>query len=61
MIHLPGSITCYNLSINMFITSSPEGVARYCVHPVCVSGQYFGILFLGYSQRYRSEMNTGYL
>ena len=42
------------------ITSPPEGVARYCFHPVCVcvclsvcvcicvSGQYFGILFLGY-------------
>ena len=38
------------------ITSPPEGVVRYCFHPVClcvcvsvcVSGQYFGILFLGY-------------
>ena len=41
-------------------TSPPEGVARYCFHPVClsvcvsvcvcvcVSGQYFGILYLGY-------------
>ena len=42
------------------VTSPPEGVARYCFHPVCLSvclsvcvsvcvfGQYFGILFLGY-------------
>ena len=42
------------------ITSPPEGVARYCFHPVClsvclsvcvcicVSGLYFGILFIGY-------------
>ena len=28
---------------------------------VCVSGQYFGILFLGYSKRYRSEIYAGYL
>ena len=46
--------------MNELITSPPEGVARYCFHPVClsvcvcvclcicVSGQYFGILFLGY-------------
>ena len=39
-----------------FITSPPEGVARYWFHHVCmcarlcvcVSGQYFGILFLEY-------------
>ena len=61
------------------ITSPPEGVARYCFHPVCVSvclsvclsvslcvcvcvsGQYFGILFLGYQKRYRSEIYAGYL
>ena len=30
------------------ITSPPEGIARYCFDTVCVSGQYFGILFLGY-------------
>ena len=40
------------------VTSPPEGVARYCFHPVClsvcvcvfvcVSGLYFGILFLSY-------------
>ena len=28
---------------------------------VCVSGQYYGILFLGYLKRYRSEIDTGYL
>ena len=28
---------------------------------ICVSGQYFGILFLGYLKRYRSEIYTGYL
>ena len=28
---------------------------------VCVSDQYFGILFLGYMKRYRSEIHTGYL
>ena len=51
---------CCNLSHGELITSPPEGVARYCFHPVClsvcvcvclcicVSGQYFGILFLGY-------------
>ena len=42
----------------LLIASHPDGVARYCFHPVClcvclcvcvcVSGQYFGILFLGY-------------
>ena len=42
--------------VYILITSPPEGVALYCFHPVClcvcvsvcVSGQYFGILFLGY-------------
>ena len=50
-------IIIYTLYI---ITSPPEGVSRYCFHPVClcvclcvcvcicVSGQYFGILFLCY-------------
>ena len=62
------STTSISISNNncddQIITSPPEGVARYCFHPVClsvclcvcvsvclcvcVSGQYFGILFLGY-------------
>ena len=60
------------LHVDLFITSPPEGVARYCFHPVClsvclsvcvcvcVSGRYFGILFLGYQKRYRSKIYTGY-
>ena len=28
---------------------------------ICVSGQYFDILFLGFWKRYRSEIDTGYL
>ena len=51
---------------------APEGFARYCFHPVCmsvclsvclsvcVSGQYFGILYIGYYERYRYEIYTGY-
>ena len=60
----PTSHHNYWTIIVYIITSPPEGVARYCFHPVClcvcvsvclcvcvcicVSGQYFGILFLGY-------------
>ena len=48
------------LDANSLLPRPPEGVARYCFHPVClsvcvsvcvcvcVSGQYFGILFFGY-------------
>ena len=51
---------CQLSNSSEIFTSPPEGVARYCFHPVClsvcvcvclcicVSGQYFGILFLGY-------------
>ena len=52
---LPAESNPDNICV-IFITSPPEGVARYCFHPVClsvcvcvcVSGQNFGILFLGY-------------
>ena len=52
MIMLQNDIFC----TGYVITSPPEGVVRYSFHPVClcvcvclsvcVSGQYFGILFL---------------
>ena len=66
----------FNL-VEIDIYLAPGGVARYCFHQVClsvclcvcvclsvcvcVSGQYFGILFLGYWKRYRSEIYAGYL
>ena len=74
MIYINGQSPVYDIRIYYL---APEGVARYCFHPVClcvcvcvcvsvcvcicVSGQYFGILLLGYQKRYRSEICTGYL
>ena len=29
-------ILIYGIVVNTIITSPPEGVARYCFHPVCV-------------------------
>ena len=59
-----------NMHSNNYCYLAPEGAASYSFHPVlsvcvfvclCVSGQYFGIVFLGYWKRYRSETYTGYV
>ena len=47
------SAVSYDDKCNLIITSPPEGVARYCFHPVCLSvcvcvRPIFGTLFLGY-------------
>ena len=56
LLHVLYLIDTFAIYSTAIFTSPPEGVARYCFHPVCVSvclcicvsGQYFGILFLGY-------------